>query len=283
VIASTSDSLGWQHLRLVQLRHGVGEGVEPSSTDHCIVLQLGSSLHLIAHRPGGDRNLEGDLRPTQMALIPAGSSWEWHSQDTRLQTTLLLYLRPHLLGTAAAEGGLANREVAIVPEIGFTDVHIFHIAKSLLHEMKEANVDSRVYADSLAVLLAMQVVRRSSPLKDVRIERGGIAPRKLKRAIEFIERHLAEEEDERLALGVLSKEVGMSYYHFSRAFKQSMGASPTSYIAERRVELAKRLLEESELPIAEVALRTGFSSQSHFTTSFRKIAGVTPKAFRAAI
>lgn len=103
-IASTSDSLGWQNVRLIQLRHGVGERVVPSSTDHCIVLQLGASLHLIARRLGDDRNLEGDLRPTQMALIPAGSSWEWHSQDPRLQTTLLLYLRPHLLGLAAAEG-----------------------------------------------------------------------------------------------------------------------------------------------------------------------------------
>jgi AraC family transcriptional regulator len=220
--------------------------------------------------------------PNQIAVLPAGSYWSWHSQETREQTTLLLYFRPYLLGIAAAEGELASKGVALAPEIGVTDLHIFHIAKSLLHEMQEAIVGGRIYADSLAVVLAMQVVRRSSSIKEVRIERGGMAPRKLKRALEFIDRSLCEEEG-RLALGVVAKEVGMSYYHFSRAFKQSMGYSPTNYIAERRVDRARKLLEETDLPIAEIALRAGFSNQSHFTTSFRKIAGVTPRAFRERI
>jgi len=75
----------------------------------------------------------------------------------------------------------------------------------------------------------------------------------------------------------------MSYFHFSRAFKQSMGMTATNYIAERRIARAKKMLEETELPISEIALRSGFSSQSHFTTAFRRLAGATPKAFRAAL
>jgi AraC family transcriptional regulator len=279
-MTSTSDTLGWQYLRLIELRHAAGEAYLASSTDHCIVLQFGASLHLSVRRDG--INHVGEVPPTQIAIIPAGSSWTWQSKDTQLQTTLLLYLRPHVFGIAAAEEELAHREVNLTPEIGFTDVHIFHIAQSLLHEMQEANVEGRVYADSLAIVLAMHVVRRSSPLKLARIERGGIAPRKLKRAIEFIDHHISEEGG-RLALGDLAKEVGMSYFHFSRAFKQSMGSSPTQYIAERRVDRARKLLEETDQPIAEIALRAGFSSQSHFTTTFHKMAGVTPKTFRARI
>jgi AraC family transcriptional regulator len=62
-----------------------------------------------------------------------------------------------------------------------------------------------------------------------------------------------------------------------------MGMTATTYIAERRIERAKKMLEETELPISEIALRSGFSSQSHFTTAFRRLAGATPKAFRTAL
>jgi AraC family transcriptional regulator len=59
--------------------------------------------------------------------------------------------------------------------------------------------------------------------------------------------------------------------------------SPINYITRQRIERAKRLLAETELPISEIALRTGFSSQSHFTTSFRRLAGVTPSSFRRGV
>ncbi len=154
---------------------------------------------------------------------------------------------------------------------------------SLLDELNEANVVGRLYADSLAIGLAIQLVRRYSSLKDIHVGHGGMAPRKLRQAIGLIDQHLAEEEEGRVALRVVARQVGMSFFHFSRAFKQSMGMSPTNYIAERRIERAKKMLEETELPIAEIALRSGFSSQSHFTTSFRRLAGATPKAFRAAM
>jgi AraC family transcriptional regulator len=50
----------------------------------------------------------------------------------------------------------------------------------------------------------------------------------------------------------------MSRYHFSRAFKQSMGLSPIHYIVQQRIERAKKLLAETALPIADIALRAGF-------------------------
>ncbi len=75
----------------------------------------------------------------------------------------------------------------------------------------------------------------------------------------------------------------MSYFHFSRAFKRALGMSPTNYIAEKRIEHAKRLMTETDLAISEIALRSGFSSQSHFTSSFRRLTGLTPTSFKRCI
>jgi AraC family transcriptional regulator len=196
---------------------------------------------------------------------------------------LLLYLRPLFVRTAARELNFSHNEIDLTPQIGFKDKHICHVAMSLLLELNEANVVGRLYADSLATGLAIQLVRRYSTLKDVHVGHGGMAPHKLRRAIALIEHHISDEEEGRVALSTVARDVSMSYFHFSRAFKQAMGMTATSYIAERRIERAKKMLEETELPISEIALRSGFSSQSHFTTAFRRLAGATPKAFRAAL
>jgi AraC family transcriptional regulator len=67
-----------------------------------------------------------------------------------------------------------------------------------------------------------------------------------------------------------------------RLFQRHHGTSPHQYLLERRIAKAARFLTETELPIAEVALETGFSSQSHFATAFKKKIGLSPKAYREA-
>jgi len=265
----------------MSLRHRSSQVVVPPSDSHCLVLNLGTPLHLVAQL--GKRSFEGEVRAGEVAIIPAGSPWACRSQSSQVRTILLLYLRPLFVRSAVAESDLSFAETDLTPQIGFRSKHIRHVAMSLLHELNEANVVGRLYADSLAIALAMQLVRRYSSLRDVHIGRGGMAPHRLRKAVSLIDHHLAEEEGGRVELQAVAKEVGMSYFHFSRAFKQSMGMSPTNYIAERRIDRAKKLLQETELPISEIALRAGFSSQSHFTTSFRRVAGATPRVFRATI
>jgi AraC family transcriptional regulator len=276
----TSDSIGWQNVRAIHFRHTATEVVMPASDDHCIVLNLGAPFFMNVHTD--HRRFEGRVLANEVAVVPAGSSWACRSESSDLPTMLLLYLRPLFVRSAAGELNF-TRGTDLTPQIGFKDKHICHVALSLLHELNEANVVGRLYADSLATGLAIQLVRHYSSLKDIHVGHGGMAPHKLRQAIALIDHHLYDEEEGRVALRTVANAVRMSYFHFSRAFKQSMGMTATNYIAERRIERAKKMLEETELPISEIALRSGFSSQSHFTTAFRRLAGATPKAFRATL
>jgi AraC family transcriptional regulator len=280
-VLASSDTFGWQSIRVIHLQHSLSEVVLPPSDSHCLVLNLCKPITLTAKFD--KRTFEGEVRTGEVAIIPADSSMICRSQSSHLSTMLLLYLRPLLVRSVVTEFEFSYNETALTPQIGFRNKHIRHVAMSLLQELNEANVVGRLYADSLATGLAMQFVRRYSSLRDVQIGHGGMAPHKLRKAIGLIDRHLAEEQEGRVGLRFVAGEVGMSYFHFSRAFKQSMGMNPTNYIAERRIERAKELLNETELPISEIALRSGFSSQSHFTRSFRRVAGSTPKDFRASI
>ena len=78
----------------------------------------------------------------------------------------------------------------------------------------------------------------------------------------------------------MANHLNMSPFYFCRQFKKSTGLTPYKYILQQRMELAKQLLKQQELPISEIAMRCGFASQSSFTTAFRKYFDVTPKTYR---
>ena len=280
-VVASSESRAWRDICLIQMRHSLNEVVIPSSDHHCLVVNLGARLHL---RMGFEKQtLHGKVRAGEVAIIPAGTAWSYESYGSVPRNTLLLFLRPLVVRNVVERFEFTKKELAVTPQIGFRSRHIRHIAMSLLAELNQANVVGRLYADSMATGLALQLIGHYSSLKDVHIGYGGMAPHKLRRVIAMIDGYLERKEEGRITLRSVARDVGISYCHFSKVFKQSMGMTPTNYIAERRIEQAKRLMEETDLAISEIALRTGFSGQSHFATSFRRLAGVNPRSFRRAM
>jgi AraC-like DNA-binding protein len=93
----------------------------------------------------------------------------------------------------------------------------------------------------------------------------------------YIEQSLGHD----LSIGKLAKVAGLSPQYFAEMFRQTTGFTPHQYVSHRRVERARQLLVDTDLPLAEVAHRCGFSSQSQFTTVFQRLTEVTPGKFRA--
>lgn len=99
----------------------------------------------------------------------------------------------------------------------------------------------------------------------------------LEKALLYIDEHL----EEKLTVIDVAKESHMSDFHFQRVFSAYMGESLSQYTLTRRLELAaKKLLSQKSLPIAEVALTSGFEGHSNFTRAFKKHFGLTPNEFR---
>ncbi len=99
--------------------------------------------------------------------------------------------------------------------------------------------------------------------------------------VESIRKYIASHLDEDLTLAVLARRAGMSASCFSRWFRDQTGMTPHAFVLEARVARAKALLRQSGLPLIDVALAVGFSSQSCLNVTFRRRAGVTPAEYRA--
>src|ERR1700751_6138247 len=95
-------------------------------------------------------------------------------------------------------------------------------------------------------------------------KRGGLAPWQVSRAAEMIRKNL----DGNIHLSDMARECGLSVSHFTRAFRKSFGRSPYRWLLERRIDRAKALLITSQLPISDIAIRSGFSDQASFTRAF---------------
>ena len=83
------------------------------------------------------------------------------------------------------------------------------------------------------------------------------------------------------SLSELANAAGLSRYQLIRGFARELGLTPHSYIVQRRLEIARRLVRAGRA-LAEVALTTGFSDQSHLTRQFLRQYGVTPHQYRLA-
>ncbi|MFB7242622.1 helix-turn-helix domain-containing protein [Streptomyces populi] len=180
-----------------------------------------------------------------------------------------LYAEPSLLSEGAV-GGLPHFREGLLddPELAAA-LRVAHTELSACPDPLEA--ESR-----LPWLLAA-LTRRHSTARPGRDEVPGAA-----RIADAVRDRLADELQDPPSLAALATDLGLSRYQLLRAFRTTTGIPPYAWLAQHRVNRARRLLESGLRP-AEVAALVGFADQAHLTRWFRRVLGVTPAAYRASV
>lgn len=209
-------------------------------------------------------------RPGSVVFLPAHTEWTgWDEGDARgcyLLTSIDATFIEQTLGPDSV-GGLQ-------PAIGFRDSMIEAGLQRIAAELKNPDPASAIMVESQAVQMFIQIARLnglgSEPAK------GGLSPFALKRVVALIHARLVNPPN----LDELAAEVGLSKRHFFRAFKQSTGKTPFSYVADIRLKLAVDLLRSTNRSATDIALECGFASSSHFAYAFKGVYGASPAEFR---
>lgn len=252
----------------------------PALCDHWLVLPLGSPIHL--SQQSGDSLYESTLQKGDSLLVPAGQPSCWRCRRRQPPETVLnlpvlhIHLQPKLVEQVAEAAEMTMRQ-DLVSHCAQQDLNLQHIAMLLLAELRSDGMMGKLYVESLTQALAIHLLRHySASASTIPIENRCLTHVQLQQAIDYIHTYLNQD----LSLAELASVINISPNYFARLFKRAMGISPHQYVIQQRVERAKVMLLTTDLPISDIALQVGFSSQSHLTQHFKRVIGMTPKQVR---
>jgi AraC family transcriptional regulator len=159
-----------------------------------------------------------------------------------------------------------------------TDPTTLQVALSLALAVEKADRADFLLMEHLGIALACCVVK----LLGAKPEAGNrpLTSENLRRVIDYIENLLGKSD---LSVEELAGVAHMSPFHFSREFKRAAGVAPHRFVLERRIERARLYLADGKEALANIAYVTGFSSQAHFSSVFRRLMGATPKEYQRSI
>jgi AraC family transcriptional regulator len=209
-------------------------------------------------------------RRADLCLVPPSVKIDGEFEINEFCDYTVVFIEPAL--AAAQLGHGLDR-----PLVNFAHDELRRSLAGLCREAIAGDSVYQLYAEGWAMQALAHIARAAgSSSKQRQPARGGLAGRTLRQVEDYLHAHFANP----LTIKELSKLAGLSPRHFLRAFHDSIGQTPLRYVMTLKIEEAKRLLSQSSLSLTEIAIACGFCHSQHFTTSFKRVTGLTPSAFR---
>ena len=245
---------GWSHVPIGWVR---------------IAIQEAESPRMI--RKLGRRSESGFRSCGQISISPADVEQRW-SWDRAMRLTLL-FVRPHRLETLTD-----GRPFTLHMPLAVHDPVLTNAVHGLIETAGAGHPLARALTDAAGTYLAAHLLTRYDATNETTARPARIADWQLKRVLDFMKARMGEPTN----LTDMAAEIGMSAHYFCRAFRMTMGVSPYQFMLTQRIELAKTRLLSGEQDLSSLAVELGFSSHSHFSSTFRRVAGCTPSGYRLA-
>jgi AraC-like DNA-binding protein len=189
---------------------------------------------------------------------------------------LVLYVTQAGLDDVAYAHG-ARRVERLDWPLGHPDPVVYHLGKTLFSSLEQPNHTSKLVVDHVLHALNCHLVCSYGGVNISAPQfRGGLSSLQKRRATELLEANL----DGKIALQQVAEACDLSVGHFARAFRQTFRKPPYKWLTERRVDRARDLMTNSGLPLADIAIQSGFADQSALNRTFKRLHGVAPGIWR---
>lgn len=159
------------------------------------------------------------------------------------------------------------------------DPVVRHLSAALENAESKTCEFNAVYADAMRLAIVTRVLHLQAKSNDASGQRRHVPLPKwrLKRLIDYVD----ENYGGNVTLASMAAAAGLSRMHFAAQFRAATGMRPHQYVMKRRIDAAKQMLRETDAALVDVALDSGFQSQAHFTTVFKRFTGATPHRWRS--
>jgi AraC family transcriptional regulator len=260
-------------LRSYRSTHAMME--KPALTDDVVCVHQDGAKRV--HRWEAGTHRCWDVPQDAVSLMPRFRANRWQTEGPIAFTHVTLS-GGLLARMAREEFDRDPRDLAVMDQVGVSDPLVVQLIQALA-EVLRAAPPGRLYQESLLTALIIRILLRHSSMSAPRATtqaRGGLAGWQLRRVLDYMAAHLAQDVGASELLGL----VGLSRAQFFRAFRQSTGQTPGNYLAALRMQRARHLLAAPGGRIEEVARSVGFHDADSFARAFKRSAGLSPAAWR---